>query len=241
MVRRPLVTVSVLCLCLLAFHSSPTFGQSASSVITGTVRDTTGAVMPGVTVEASSPVLIEKIRSAVTDEQGQYRIIDLRPGMYTVTYTLTGFSTVKREGIELQPSFTATINVELRVGSLEETITVAGSSPIVDIQNVQDRKVLPQDVLNALPTLRTPQSFVPYIPGVQGGLGEIGRDTANLSIHGSRGEKPTLLSMDLKITVCRGPEAPRSSTTSTRAACRRLRLKSAVSPPSSSRRASGRT
>ena len=186
MVRRTLVTVSCVCLSILAFHSSVAFGQSASSVITGSVRDTTGAVMPGVTVEASSPVLIEKVRSAVTDEQGQYRIIDLRPGMYTVTYTLTGFSTVKREGIELQPSFTATINVELRVGSLEETITVAGSSPIVDIQNVQDRKVLPQDVLNALPTLRTPQSFVPYIPGVQGGLGEIGRDTANLSIHGSR-------------------------------------------------------
>ena len=186
MVRSTFVTVSRVCLWMLAFHSAPAFGQSASSVITGTVRDTSGAVMPGVTVEASSPVLIEKVRSAVTDEQGQYKIIDLRPGMYTVTYSLTGFSTIKREGIELQPSFTATINVELRVGSLEETITVAGSSPIVDIQNVQDRKVLPQDVLNALPTLRTPQSFVPYIPGVQGGLGEIGRDTANLSIHGSR-------------------------------------------------------
>jgi len=186
MVRSTLVTVTTVCLSILACYFSPAFGQSASSAITGTVRDTSGAVMPGVTIEASSPVLIEKVRSAVTDEQGQYKIIDLRPGMYTVTYTLTGFSTVKREGIELQPSFTATINVELRVGSLEETITVAGASPIVDIQNVQDRKVLPQDVLNALPTLRTPQSFVPYIPGVQGGLGEIGRDTANLSIHGSR-------------------------------------------------------
>jgi hypothetical protein len=197
--------------------------------------------MPGVTVEASSPVLIEKIRSAVTDEQGQYRIIDLRPGMYTVTYTLTGFSTVKREGIELQPSFTATINVELRVGSLEETITVAGSSPIVDIQNVQDRKVLPQDVLNALPTLRRRRASYLIFPESRAVSAKSAAIPQTSRFTAAGREKPTLLSMDLKITVCRGPEAPRSSTTSTRAACRRLRLKSAVSPPSSSRRASGRT
>src|SRR5438105_1229266 len=94
------------------------------SGIAGIVRDTTGAVLPGVTVEVASPALIEKVRTVVTDDQGLYKIIDLRPGIYTVTFTLPGFSTVKREGLELATSVTATVNAELRVGALEETITV---------------------------------------------------------------------------------------------------------------------
>src|SRR5207249_9944727 len=91
-----------------------------------------GAVLPGVSVEASSPALIEKTRTVVSDGTGQYRIVDLRPGIYTVTFTLTGFSTVKREGIELIGSFVATVNADMRVGGLAETITVTGESPIVD-------------------------------------------------------------------------------------------------------------
>ncbi|MEQ1575957.1 MAG: carboxypeptidase-like regulatory domain-containing protein, partial [Vicinamibacterales bacterium] len=106
----------------------------AQASITGVVRDTSGAVLPGVTVEAASPVLIEKVRSVATDGNGLYRIVDLRPGTYTVTVTLPGFSTVRREGIELTGNFTATVNAEMRVGSLEETITVTGASPIVDVQ-----------------------------------------------------------------------------------------------------------
>src|SRR5689334_9516409 len=98
----------------------------AQAVITGVVRDTSGAVLPGVTVEAASPALIEKVRTAVSDGTGQYRIEDLRPGTYTTTYTLTGFSTFRREGIELTGSFTATINVEMKVGTLAETVTVTG-------------------------------------------------------------------------------------------------------------------
>src|SRR6188472_105819 len=94
----------------------------AQASITGVVRDPSGAVLPGVTVEAASPALIEKVRSVTTDGSGQYRVVDLRPGTYAVTFTLTGFSTVKREGIELTGAFTATVNAELRVGSLEETI-----------------------------------------------------------------------------------------------------------------------
>ena len=100
------------------------------------------AVLPGVTVEAASPALIEKVRTVVTDGEGQYKIVDLRPGTYTVTFTLAGFSTVKRDGIELSAGFTATINAELRVGSLEETITVSGQSPMVDTQNVTQQKVI---------------------------------------------------------------------------------------------------
>jgi len=100
----------------------------ADAGIAGVAKDATGGVLPGVTVEASSPALIEKSRVVVTDGQGQYKIVDLRPGTYAVTFTLSGFSAVRREGIELTAAFTATVNAELRVGSLEETITVAGGT-----------------------------------------------------------------------------------------------------------------
>src|SRR5580765_2692449 len=108
------------------------WAASAQAVIAGTVRDSSGAVLPGATVEAASPALIEKVRSAATDGTGQYRIENLRPGTYVVTFTLSGFSTVKREGIELTGSFTATVNAELKVGSVAETITVTGETPVVD-------------------------------------------------------------------------------------------------------------
>src|SRR3989441_4642776 len=116
--------------------------QSATTgSIAGVVRDATGAVLPGVTVEAASPALIEKVRTVITDNEGQYKIVDLRPGTYAVTFTLPGFSIVKRDGIELTTGFTATVNAELKVGSLEETITVSGASPVVDTQNVRTQNV----------------------------------------------------------------------------------------------------
>ena len=99
---------------------------------------------PGVTVEAASPALIEKTRTVVTAADGQYRIVDLRPGPYTVTFTLAGFSTVRREGLELSGSATATIDIDMRVGAVEETITVTGSTPLVDVQSVQQQRVLSQ-------------------------------------------------------------------------------------------------
>jgi hypothetical protein len=154
--------------------------------LTGVVRDATGGVLPGVTVEAASPALIEKVRSVTTDEQGTYRIIDLRPGSYVITFALTGFTSVKREGIDLPAGFTATVNAEMRVGGLEETIVVSGQSSTVDITTVRRQTVLSNDTLSSLPSQRSPQSFVPYLPGVVGGLGDIGRDTASLSIHGGR-------------------------------------------------------
>ena len=109
-------------------------------------------MLPGVTVEAASPALIEKVRTAVTDGQGRYNIVDLRPGIYTVTFTLPGFSTFKREGIELSAGFTATVNAEMKVGALEETVTVTGASPVVDVQNVRTQQVLKDEVLDALPS-----------------------------------------------------------------------------------------
>src|SRR5216117_2363882 len=117
----------------------PTLGFAQAS-IAGLVRDSSGAVLPGVTVEASSTVLIERVRSAVTDGTGQYRIEDLRPGSYAVTFTLPGFSTVRREGIELTGSFTAAVNAELRVGAVEETITVSGEAPTVDVRNARTQQ-----------------------------------------------------------------------------------------------------
>src|SRR5436190_23080625 len=114
------------------------WAQSATTgSIAGVVRDATGAALPGVTVEAASPALIEKVRTVVTDGEGQYKIVDLRPGTYTVTFTLPGFSTVKREGIELTTGFTATVNGELKVGAVAETLTVTGASPVVDVHNGQ--------------------------------------------------------------------------------------------------------
>src|SRR3712207_225187 len=125
---------SLVVLALLVFAPALAWAQASLS---GAVKDPSGAVLPGVTVEASSPALIEKVRSAITDEQGNYKIIDLRPGTYTVTITLPGFSTYRREGIELSAGFTANVSAELKVGSLEETVTVTGASPIVDVQSAR--------------------------------------------------------------------------------------------------------
>src|SRR3954468_16727665 len=115
-------------------------GQGAvQGSITGLVRDPSGAVLPGVTAEASSPVLIEKSRYGITGGTGRYRIVGLPPGTYTITFALQGLSTVKREDIVISGSLTATIDVELRVGSLEETVTVKGESPIVDVQSAKEQ------------------------------------------------------------------------------------------------------
>jgi hypothetical protein len=151
----------------------------AQSEIAGVVKDASGSVLPGVTVEAASPALIEKTRAAVTDGGGNYRIISLRPGIYTVTFTLPGFSTVVREGIELTSNFTASVNAEMKVGGIEETITVTGESPIVDTQSITTRHVMTRDVLDVLPTGRNIQAVGIMIPGTAlavGGGGALSRD-----------------------------------------------------------------
>src|SRR5207247_3658035 len=120
----------------------------AQASITGVVKDSSGALLPGVTVEASSPVLIEKARSAVTDGSGTYRIVDLRAGTYVVTFSLTGFSTVKRDGIELTGNFTASVNADMKVGTVTETITVTGETPIVDTQSVRRQTTVSNEVIS---------------------------------------------------------------------------------------------
>src|SRR6266567_3256125 len=127
-------SVAVAMLTSVLFFSSGAWAQQAAG-ISGVVRDASGAVMPGVTVEAASPVLIEKVRTVTTDGTGQYKIENLRPGTYTVSFMLTGFNIVKRDGVELTGAQTVTINAELKVGGVAETITVTGATPIVDIQS----------------------------------------------------------------------------------------------------------
>src|SRR6266480_1545456 len=138
----------------------------AQASIAGVVKDTSGAVLPGVTVEAASPALIEKTRSVVTDGTGQYRIETLRPGTYTVTFTLPGFSTVKREGIELTGAFVATVNGELKVGALEETITVTGETPVVDVQSAKVQQTVSKDIVAAIPSSRNAGGIQALIPGM---------------------------------------------------------------------------
>src|SRR4051812_20798334 len=157
----------------------PAAASAQTSAIAGVVKDTSGAVLPGVTVEASSPALIEKVRSAVTEGSGQFKIEGLRTGTYTVTFTLPGFSVVKRENVELTSDFTATINADLKVGALEETITVSAESPVVDTQSITTRTVMTRDQLDALPTGRNIQAVGIMIPGTSislGGGGALSRD-----------------------------------------------------------------
>ena len=179
---------------LFAIAEIPALAQSG---IAGVVRDTSGAVLPGVTVEAASPALIEKVRAVVTDDSGQYRIVDLRPGVYTVTFGLAGFNSVRRDGVALQASFTATVNADLQIGSIEQLVTVTGAAPVVDVQNVFQQSVLSKELLDAIPTSRLPQNVALLVPGVT--LGAAGYQTglvntnngAVLSVHGNRGGEST--------------------------------------------------
>src|SRR5262249_5100682 len=161
---------------------------SAQSAIPGTVRDASGAVLPGVTVEASSDVLIEKTRSVVSNGQGQYTIVDLRPGVYSLSFSLPGFSSFKRDRIELPANFTATINAELKVGGIEESVTVSGQSPVVDVQSTARTTVLSRDTLDAIPTGRTIQSVGQLVVGVTLNVPDVGGSRAMqqtyMSVHG---------------------------------------------------------
>ena len=170
----------------------------AQSTFTGVVKDQSGAVLPGVSVEASSPALIEKSRSTVTDERGTYKIIDLRPGNYSVTFTLPGFKTVMRE-VELPSDFTATINAEMTVGAVEESITVAAESPVVDSQTNFKAQVLPREVLDTVPTAHTIQSAGQLVVGVQMDAPDVGGSRAMqqtyFQVHGT-GTSQTSVLMD---------------------------------------------
>ncbi len=176
--RKTLIVCSFAFACLLAF---PLVARAQGS-IAGSVKDNTGAVMPGVTVEASSPALIEKTRTAVSDSSGNYRIVDLPPGTYSVAFTLTGFKTVRREGVLIQGTFSAPVSEQLQVGTLEETITVSGT-PTVDVSNNTAQFVVDRDILDAIPTpIRNTQSRALLLPGTSVTPFVLGQ--YNMSVHG---------------------------------------------------------
>jgi hypothetical protein len=187
---------------VLAIMPAVVYAQAA---ISGVVRDTSGAVLPGVTVEATSPALIEKVRSAVSDGTGQYSIESLPPGAYTVTFTLPGFAVVRREGIELAGNFTARVNADLRVGAVEETVTVTGESPVVDVQNTVRQRVIDREILDNIPSGGTAFSLGVLIPGVSfsrqdvGGAG-VQAATGNLTAHGSSGSDAATTVFGVSVT-----------------------------------------
>jgi hypothetical protein len=176
---------------------APAAWAQQAAGIAGQVRDSAGLAMPGVTVEAASPALIEKVRAAVSDGEGRYQIVDLRPGTYTVTFTLPGFSTVRREGIVLGSGFTATVSVTMAVGTVEETITVTGAAPVVDTQTVRQQRTLNTSELEALPSGSIGLQTLAYVtPGFASTLADVGgtRDTwsaqgAYTFYHGKTGTR----------------------------------------------------
>ncbi|MQA31170.1 MAG: hypothetical protein GEU82_15275 [Luteitalea sp.] len=185
-----------------ALAPSHAIAQQASA-IAGVVRDTSGGVLPGVTVEAASPALIEKARTAVTDGEGRYNIVDLRPGTYTITFTLPGFSVVKRDGIQLASGFTATVSADLQVGSLEETITVTRAAPLVDTQNVRRQNVVSSDVLEALPTSTKHVNNVVTLTAGFTGLADVGGQYTSQvggTYHGKSGTRVTFDGMGIENT-----------------------------------------
>src|SRR5262245_64106453 len=161
----------------------------AQSTITCSVKDASVGVLPGVTVELASPNLIERVRSAVTDETGQFRIVDLRNGSYSVTFSLPGFSTVKREGIELSGAFVAVINVDLKVGTLQETIVVTGVTPIVDVQSTARQTTMDNELINAIPAARSYGGLMTLMPNtvVQGGAASNAQVVPNMVVFGGAG------------------------------------------------------
>ena len=142
-------------------------GVASAQTLAGTVRDTSGAILPGVTVEASSPALIEKARTAVADGSGQYQITNLPPGTYSITFTLPGFTSVVREGVELTGGGVTSINAEMRVGALAETITVTGETPVVDVQSARQQTVMAGEIVRALPASRGYGNYLAAIPAIQ--------------------------------------------------------------------------
>jgi hypothetical protein len=166
----------------------------AQGSFAGIVQDASGAILPGVTVEASSPALIEGVRSVTTDGAGQYRIVDLRPGTYALRFVLPGFSAVRREGLVLTGSRVVTVNAEMAVGGLEETVVVTGDAPTVDVQSTQRQHVLDDEVIAALPAGRSHYDLGALVPGLNGvqfgraGWQDVGGTNnlqiAAMSIHG---------------------------------------------------------
>lgn len=202
-------TLAVIVILTLVPHVAFAQGLGAASIV-GVVKDSSGAVLPGVTVEASSSVLIEKTRSTVTDTEGRYQLVELRPGTYNLSFALQGFSTYKRDGLVLSANFVATINADLKVGELTETITVSGQTPLVDTRSVSKAQVITQETLAALPTAKSVGSMLAFVPGAvspANGVdtgGTKGEQSVRISVFGARPNDMRQMTNGLQYTNLNG-------------------------------------
>jgi len=192
--------------CLASAHSV----AWAQATIAGAVRDSSGAILPGVTVEAASPELIEKVRTTVTDGAGRYRIENLRPGSYTVTFTLPGFATVRRDGLIVGGSGVIAVDADLRVGGVQETITVTGETPVVDVQSTRREITLDNETMRSLPSVRSYSYLLTTVPGLQTNNNNVntGPVFAIFPIHGGRGVESRLTVDGLNISNPPGGNQP---------------------------------
>ena len=185
----------------------PTLAYAQAQIV-GAVRDESGGVLPGVTVEAASPAIIEKVRTAVTDDQGRYRIEALRPGIYKLTFSLTGFSTVARDSVDVPSEVVITINADMKVGALEETITVSGETPQVDVQSASRTQVITRDIIDTLPVSRNVMSIGVLSPGVRQGTPDVGgsrmTEQVGLRAHGLGGDDAEQLVEGMSIQSLEG-------------------------------------
>lgn len=182
----------------------------AQATIAGVVKDNSGAVLPGVTVEAASPALIEKVRVATTDGAGRYRIENLQPGTYTVTFALAGFSNVRREGLTVSGSAVIAVDADLRVGGVQETITVTGEAPVVDVQSTKREITLDNETMRSLPSVRSYSYLLTAVPGLQTNNNNVntGPVFAIFPIHGGRGVESRLTVEGLNISNPPGGNQP---------------------------------
>jgi carboxypeptidase family protein len=190
----------------------------AQVALAGTVKDASGAVLPGVTVEAASPVLIEKTRTAVSDATGQYRIESLTPGTYSVTFSLSGFSTLKRDEVILSGTGVVTINADLKVGGVAETITVTGATPVVDVASTKTAVTLDNETMRNLPAVRSYSYVLTAVPGIQSNITDVntGPVFAIFPVHGGRGVESRLTVEGMNISNPPGGNQPPNIARSTR-------------------------
>src|SRR2546428_432250 len=169
---------------------------SARSAISGVVRDSSGAVMAGVSVEAASEALIERSRTVATSGDGRYTIVDLRPGLYTMSFTLQGFSTVKQQ-VTVPSNVSVPVDAELKVGSVGETVTVEATVATVDVDNVAHPQVLSRADMDAIPSARNMQSLGSYVPAVHLNTpdvaGSMQVQQTYLTAHGNQSQDATYL------------------------------------------------
>lgn len=197
--RRLLLSVATVCAAALLVPAT----ASAQAAISGVVKDSSGAALPGVTVEAASPALIERVRTVVTDAAGQYRILDLSPGTYDVTFTMSGFKTVRRPGIILEGTFNAPVSADLELGALEETITVTGESPVVDVVSNRQSVVVNRDMLDAIPTsTRSLQARANLIPGTT--VTPVGSGQTSMTIYGSQAADQVVMVDGMRLNLLEG-------------------------------------